>query len=204
MKKCTKCGALQSDERNLCIDCGALLGASMSEAEENRAEEALDAALTGMTERAEDFHISPAERILGIVSILAVAVMIVVVSILGGRKDALQIPDGVYVDRGDGVTVILGTEGEEITGQVQAILRQRDAIDHSIGYALLGMVLLGFSAIFFLLPKVVWWLSTLRWRFYSDAEPTPSALYMAVDKFLKYCCCAVGVGAFALSLVGLF
>ena len=42
MKKCKKCGALQSDDRSVCLDCGSVLGRPMTDAEEAAAEEALD------------------------------------------------------------------------------------------------------------------------------------------------------------------
>ena len=34
MKKCKKCGALQSDDRSVCLDCGSVLGRPMTEEEE--------------------------------------------------------------------------------------------------------------------------------------------------------------------------
>ena len=39
MKKCKNCGALQSDDKTTCLDCGTLLGRPMTEEEEEAAEE---------------------------------------------------------------------------------------------------------------------------------------------------------------------
>ena len=50
MKKCRQCGAIQSDDRNTCLDCGAVLGRPVPAEEEKRMEEELSDTLYGMSE----------------------------------------------------------------------------------------------------------------------------------------------------------
>ena len=77
MKKCVKCGAVQSDGRNVCIDCGALLGESVSEAEKAHTEAELSDKIDTMGDRMEDFHVPAHERVLGIVSIVLAVLAVV-------------------------------------------------------------------------------------------------------------------------------
>ena len=80
MKICGKCGAHQSDDRSTCLDCGAILGRPLSESEERELNDDISDALTGMSERTEDFYVSPLDRVLGIVSIVLAVAMVILLS----------------------------------------------------------------------------------------------------------------------------
>ena len=72
MKKCKKCGALQSDEKTTCLDCGTLLGRPMTEEEEEAADELLDDRLDDLSERMQDFYVPLRDKIMGVISIIGI------------------------------------------------------------------------------------------------------------------------------------
>ena len=86
MKKCKKCGALQSDDRSVCLDCGTLLGRPMTEAEEAAEEDVLDDRLEAMAERTEDFYVPLRDKIMGIICIIGIVAAFVLMGIAGGEK----------------------------------------------------------------------------------------------------------------------
>ena len=73
MKKCPSCGALQNDERNICIDCGKLLGASLSESEEKAENAVLEDTLENQAIHAEDMRVGAREIVLAVITAAAMA-----------------------------------------------------------------------------------------------------------------------------------
>lgn len=199
MKKCKKCGAIQSADRTLCVDCGELLGTPMSQDERAQTEAALSDTVSDMAARAEDFYVSKLSRALGIVSILAAAVLVVLICHLAGTLDLLQaeIPDGVLVMEGGGAVTIFGTGEDDDMDKVHRILRAQDEMQNTLLWALVGLFCFISAALLLLIPKIVWYLSTLRYRFLFEGEPSPSYLSFVVGKIITYACFAVG----AVSLV---
>lgn len=80
MKKCKKCGALQNDERNTCMDCGTVLGHSLTEQETRLEEAALENKLDGMADRTDDFYVPLRDKIMGIICILGMAAAILLLT----------------------------------------------------------------------------------------------------------------------------
>ena len=74
---------MQSDDRTTCVDCGTVLGRSMTEAEEAHAEAVLDDRLDGLAERTQDFYVSIPEKIMGILCILGVFAAVVMLNLVG-------------------------------------------------------------------------------------------------------------------------
>lgn len=81
MKKCPKCGTVQSDDRSMCVDCDAHLGAKMSETDEAELNEEMKEKISSLTERADDFHVSLFDKILLVLNILMVIAQIVLIFI---------------------------------------------------------------------------------------------------------------------------
>ena len=96
MKICGKCGAHQSDDRSTCLDCGAILGRPLSESEERELNEDISDTLTGMSERTEDFYVSPLDRVLGIAAIVLAVAMVILLNVYSVQKNNLKsdLPSG--------------------------------------------------------------------------------------------------------------
>jgi len=88
VKKCKACGAVQSDDRSTCIDCGTLLGRSLSETEEKSENAALEDALESQAIHAEDMRVGARESVLAILS--AAAVIAAVPALLRGAADGMS------------------------------------------------------------------------------------------------------------------
>ncbi len=190
MKKCMKCGAVQSDGRNVCIDCGALLGESVSEAEKARTEAELSDKIDTMGDRMEDFHVPAYERVLGIVSIVLAVLMLVSAWISGARLGEIRQERFVSVGRiddGSGVEDFLWIdEIIEADAATVAAIRVSESLERALLYGLIGAFCFGVAAALFLIPKLVWRLSTLRYRLWFDMDTSPSAFALGVYKVLKY------------------
>lgn len=78
MKKCKSCGALQKDERTVCIDCGQRLGDPLTERELKALEDGLELQLDEMADRCDEFHVSRFDYVLiALHAILSVALIVV-------------------------------------------------------------------------------------------------------------------------------
>ena len=60
------------------------------------------------------------------------------------------------------------------------------------------------AALFLLIPQVMWWLETLRYRLWFDADPSPSFYATAVYAVIKYGCFGLGCVMLIAVLVRLF
>lgn len=196
MKKCRQCGAVQSDDRNTCLDCGAVLGRPLSEEEEQRMEEELSDALHGMSERTEDFYVSPIEKFLGIFSILAAVALVIMVNLIGGWSDALEKQaieaEGYlsYSVSGSGEIHYVtedGVSGIIIGGNPMRNTPAHRALESAAIAALVGIFCCIGAALFFLCPKFLWTMETLRFRlWYHNWDDTPSDFALIMYKVWKY------------------
>ena len=198
MKKCKKCGAVQSDDRNTCLDCGAVLGKPVSAEEEARMEDEFSDTLYGMSERTEDFYVSPLERFLGIFSILAAVALIVMLNVIGMWNDALEkqeIAAEGYLSYqiGNSGTVYYVTEdgvsGVVTGGDTGAVGR---ALENAGIASLFGIVCYAGAALFFLCPKFLWQMETLKHRMWYHGDITPSDFALISYKVMQYLFFAAG------------
>ncbi len=196
MKKCRQCGAIQSDDRNTCLDCGAVLGRPMPAEEEKRIEAELSDTLSGMSERTEDFYVSPMEKFLGIFSILAAAALVIMISVIGGWSDALEkqaieaegylsykvsSSGEVYYITEDGMSGII-TGGNPMRNTPA----QRE-LERAAFAAMFGIVAYIGAALFLLCPKFLWTMETLRFRlWYHNWDSAPSDFALIMYKVWKY------------------
>lgn len=201
MKKCSKCGAIQNDDRTTCLDCGALLGKPLSEEEEGVVEEQLDDQLYAMSERAQDFYVSVPDKILGILCIVIAIASLVLLNMVSVAKANLekQNPDPnrfittSYI--GDTLVNVVGFDmstGESFEPSAEELERlkwqgiQWERLESAAYASLVALVsaLAAFPS--FLFPRFVWTLDTLKYRLWVDADPTPSFFYIITMKFFKY------------------
>ncbi len=208
MKKCVKCGAVQSDGRSLCIDCGALLGDSLSEAEKARTEAAFTDKLDTMGDRMEDFHVPVHERVLGIVSIVLAVLCLMSVWISGARLDAIKSELFISVGRiddGSGVKDFVWIDDLfEADAATVAVIRESESLERALLYGLFGAFFFGVAAAMFLIPKLVWFLSTLRYRLWFGHDTSPSDFALGFMKVLKYAVFVLGCLSAAAVILNLF
>lgn len=191
MKKCKNCGALQNDDNNTCIDCGAVLGKALSEAEAAEINESLDDKLEGMSERTEDFYVPLRDKIMGVLSAVGIIAAIVLLVLVGRENDKInaEIPAGVIVDRGSGFTTIL-SDGEVEYTYPSALKRKLDNVGMS---ALISLVCLIVALPMLIVPKFMWFIDTLRYRMFYNWDTTPSYFALVVRKAITYIFFVVGV-----------
>lgn len=194
MKICEKCGAHQSDDRQTCLDCGAVLGKPLSDEEERALNEDISDSLTGMSERTEDFYVSPRDRVLGILSIVLAVLMVILINVYSVQKNALKydLPENTVIS-GDMILVTDPVTGSVGMTNVHPNALSIEQLDRAMLNCLIALVCLGFSALEFLVPKVMWFLDTLRYRLWFAADPSPSDFYLITAKIVKYVIFAVGV-----------
>ena len=168
MKKCRKCGAVQSDDRTQCVDCGTLLGTPMTDAEEAHAEAALDDKLDQMADRTEDFHVSLRDKIFGALAILCIIAAVVLLNLAGVEKN--KIPEPLSPEQ-----IILNgnISSTEITASRRHAALRR-TLDQSRTAALCTILVCTVAALLLLKPRLMWNLDTLKYRlFYNwDTQPT--------------------------------
>ncbi len=201
MKKCQKCGAIQSDDRTLCVDCGGLLGKPMSAQEQAKAEETLSETVSGMAQRTEDFCVTTRARVLGIVSIAAAAALVFLFFHIMHTLDLLQseIPDGVVLMEGGGAVTVIGSGENGDMEQARLSLMMQESLQATLWWSILGLFCFILTALYLLVPKAMWYLSTVRYRLWFGEVPPPSGFALAVGKIITYACFAVG--AFSLVTV---
>lgn len=200
MKKCSRCGAVQKNSRMNCIDCGAPLGKPLDDKSEAALEDMLDDKLDGLSERAEDFYVPLRDRILAVVCIVGIVAAIVMLYLVGGEQDKIDAADvgNMYFSNNDSISP---DDFFRISGSNSQ--RQRE-VNEAGGGAVTAICTLFVSAFMLLFPKVQWLLETLDFRFYLNADPSPSYLWLLLQKLGAYLCFAVGIGALIFSYAVFF
>lgn len=201
MKKCKKCGAVQNDERTTCVDCGAMLGRPMTEAEEEQSEAELDDRLDGMAERTQDFYVSLPEKIMGILCILGVIAAVMMLNLVGAEKPKLEelVPEHMMITHsGFGTVTAMGFDpgtGEFYEEEIpDYYYTRRRELNNAAQAGLCGLIASAMAVPMLLVPRFIWWLDTLKFRLWYDWEPSPTYFSTMVRKILSYLLSAVGIG----------
>lgn len=194
MKKCTRCGAVQNDDRTSCIDCGALLGRSMTREEENLVEAELDDRLEGLAERTEDFYVPLREKILGVLCIIGAVAAILLLNFVGIEKKEIKgsIPDGVMISQGGGFTVIMSADG---ASDFVYPTRRSHTLDDAGDLAVVSLVAFIGAVPMLLIPQLMWKLDTLKYRVFYNWDTTPSYFALVMRKALTYGLSVIGMGS---------
>ena len=100
-----------------------------------------------------------------------------------------SIPDGVIVDRGAGFTTII-SDGE-IDYQYPSAYKER--IDSAGTSALIALFCFAMAIPMLTIPKVMWFLTTLRYRIFFNWDTTPSDFALFIHKAISYILFASGV-----------
>lgn len=179
MKLCQKCGAVQNDDRTTCVDCGALLGDSMTEGEEKAVNAELSETVTDLARKSDDFSLSKSDIVLGVLSIVFVAVL--AVSILYIRIAAKSIEQAS--DPSNGMSAV-------IVGN--STVTESELLESVAGIPVIGIISFLFAALITLLPKLIWRLKTIGYGLTYEGRPAPSYVYIMLLKFTKYFVFAIG------------
>ncbi len=201
MKKCQKCGAIQNDDRTNCLDCGALLGKPLSEAEADAVEDRLDDQLYAMSERAQDFFVSVPDKIMGILCIVIAVASLVMLNLVSVSKANIEkqnpyanehilatygngaISYAIVFDPSTGESFEPSEEELRIWEMQSVRLKQ---LENAASGALIALVSAVGAFPSLLFPRFVWYMDTLKYRLWFDADPTPSFFYIAMMKFWRY------------------
>lgn len=194
MKKCDNCGAVQSDDRIFCVDCGERLGRPMSKADEEAHLSAIDASVEHMADPSDDFAVSRVERIFGVLALVGIAALCVLLCVIGVVEDRYQpeYPNGTVLSDTGGKAVILS--GGTLTSVDIPYSAERDALSQAAVFSVGGILMLVWSAVMLFFPRVFWYLDTIRIRHYISGEPTPSAAWVITHKVVQYATFAIGWG----------
>ncbi len=193
MKKCQFCGAIQNDDRNQCIDCGARLGKPMSEFEEKATEDALDDKIDSLAEKTEPFYIPIYDKIMGGISLICIVLSIVLLFLAGAESQRIEdsVPEGLIITQsGSGISVIGGTDN--FSEYIYPSARKNEIVDTSSS-AIIALLSFVISTPLLIFPKAMWLLDTLKYRIFYNWDTTPSSFALTLRKVVAYIFFAVGV-----------
>ncbi len=200
MKKCPMCGAIQNDSRNVCIDCSARLGKSMSKEDEAAIDEAVDGKLDESGAKTDFFYTPIVLRIIGIISVIAIIALAVLTAVTFAEKGALKSEMeekaeelGIFMsDAGNFVFSGDGTDVEALEAYKNNIDAHIDALEDRAAIMLISIVPLAASAVTLLFPSAVWTLETWTWRRMYSVAMEPTFMWLTVARVFGCVCFALG------------
>ena len=193
MKKCDNCGAVQSDDRTVCIDCGNYLDRSLTNAEAEKAEAEIDAAVSHGLDPTDNFTVQRRDKIFGWIALGGVVLCVVLLVIVGALEGKYQpdypdvhpIHESIY-----GITYLDPEKGPVMVSNPYA--DEARALERAAGAALAGMVAFAISAVAFFFPQLMWYLDTARARRYVVGELLPTRGWVITNRITQYGTFAVG------------
>jgi len=193
MKKCKNCGAILSDDKTVCLDCGATLGRSMTDAEEEIANETFESKLDNMTEQTDVFYIPLRDKLLSIVCLFGVVAAVILMIFVDQAKDSLlnEIPDNVKVIVGKDITEVISDGNSDYIYPS----RRMDELSGAAVSALAGILAFIVSALMLLAPRLMWLLSTWQYSLFYGWDTSPSYWILKIRKFVTYLLFVIGVFA---------
>ena len=205
MKRCSSCGAVQSDSRTVCIDCGARLGAPVSSDEEAAINEATLDKIDRAGERTELFYTPLILRIFGFVSAAAMAALVILLCITSSRAGSVR---REMEDRMDALGVVTDGSGDIVfadgSTEHSVLLEYPEKIDEleEISMAALGsLVLLIIPTLIFLFPKAIWSLDTLVMRNVYGVGAEPTFIWVTAARVVSVIMFALGAAGTVYSII---
>ncbi len=198
MKKCKYCGTPQSDERHTCVDCGKVLGKSLSAEEAEAVEDALDNQLDAMSDHSDVFAVSKTDKILGIIGIVGLIVSCILFAVSQTEinrmnrefQEALRAA-AMAGDPFSAMEISISTDPRPTT--------RGEYLEQTVDGAITAIACFLESCTLLLFPRFVWFWSTLRDRLWYAEEPTPSVLAEKIMEFSKYGGFVIGCIALAFA-----
>lgn len=185
MKVCKKCGAVQNDDRSVCIDCGSVLGKSVSDEEEHNYNENLSEYIDDKSERTEDFYVSRLDKIIGILCIIIGLTCIFVMNNAGVRLKEIESDIQAYaVD--DISSVIITANGVTTVLKPDSVSDDKKMLEYAYTSAGISLLFAVMSCLEFLCPKLIWKIESLKYTlWYRNFDDAPSDFAMIMHKFSK-------------------
>ena len=205
MKKCSSCGAVQSDSRTVCIDCGARLGAPVSSDEEAAINKATDEKIDRAGEKTELFYTPLVLRIFGFVSAAAVAALVILLCItssqLGSVKREMNDRMGVLGVVTAGSSSLVFVDGSTELSVLFEYSERIDGLEHVSIMALISLVLLIIPTLIFLFPKAIWSLDTWVMRNAYGVGAEPTLTWITAARVISVILFALGAAGTVYSIV---
>ena len=185
MKKCKHCGAVQSDDNMICMDCSSPLGSSMSESENKAAESAIKEKVDAMAEHADEFYVSLRDKMMGYACIFFSVVALVLILLASHQYNKLE-PD-LITQIGD------FTLPNEV--QITIPTKRMDQLSDAMICGLIAIIAAVFSSLMLLLPRLMWLWDTWKYRAFHGWDTPPSHLAMLSRKISAYIAWAISIAS---------
>ena len=185
MKKCKHCGAVQSDDNMICMDCSSPLGSSMSEQENEAAESAIKEKVDAMAEHADEFYVSLRDKVMGYACIFFSVVALVLILLAIHQYNKLE-PD-LVTQIGD------FTLPNEV--QITIPTKRMDQLSDAMICGLIAIIAAVFSSLMLLLPRLMWLWDTWKYRAFHGWDTPPSHLAMLSRKISAYIAWAISIAS---------
>ena len=185
MKICKRCGTPQNDTRFFCIDCGRPLGKSLSAEEAERYERDIKEKMDAAADRADVFHVSRTDKILGIIGIVGLIAACILFSVSQTElnhidrafKEALR-EAAMAGDPFSAIEIVDPTKPRQPS--------RADYLDNTVKGAIFAIAFFLESCALLLFPRFIWSWRTLGDRLQYAEELTPSAYAEKMMEFSKY------------------
>ena len=138
-----------------------------------------------------DFYVPLRDKIMAVISVLGIIAAVVLLILVGRANNGIEasIPDGVIVDRGTGFMTII-SDGE-IDYQYPSAYKER--IDNAGLSAIIALFCFAMAIPMLTIPKVMWFMATLRYRIFLNWDTTPSDFALVFCKAITYIFFASGI-----------
>ena len=183
MKKCKHCGAVQSDDNMICMDCSSPLGSSMSEQENEAAESAIKEKVDTMAEHSDEFYVSLRDKVMGYACIFFSVVALVLILLASHQYNKLepsrvtQMGEFILPDE---VVITLPT-------------KRMNQLSDAMGCGWITIITAIFSCLMLLLPRLMWLWDTWKYRAFHGWDTPPSHFAMLSRKISAYIAWAISV-----------
>ena len=183
MKKCKHCGAVQSDDNMICMDCSSPLGSSMSESENKAAESAIKEKVDAMAEHADEFYVSLRDKMMGYACIFFSVVALVLILLASHQYNKLE-PDritqmGEFI-LPDEVVITLPT-------------KRMNQLSDAMGCGWISILFAILSSLALLLPRMMWLFETWKYRAHYGWDTPALPHVMMARKISAYIAWAISV-----------
>ena len=198
MKICKRCGTPQNDTRFFCIDCGRPLGKSLSAEDAERYERDIKEKMDAAADRADVFHVSRTDKILGIIGIVGLIASILLFCVAATEQNHIhdawveQIQQAIQ--SGDPFGTIEIVDPTKPRQPARA-----DYLDNTVKGAIFAIPFFLESCTLLLFPRFIWIWRTLGDRLQYAEDLTPSAYAEKMMEFSKYGGFVIGCIALAYS-----
>lgn len=174
MKMCEKCGAVQGDERTVCVDCGAILKDKLTPKMESAVDDMIKDDVSRMNDKIDPVFVSTADKIFGVLSIIFALILIAAIIYTVRVVKNISESDSTHH------AVITYSRGE-----TDVITDDGFNSDEVKKAAFCGIICFVCSAAWLLIPKLIWSLFHFRISMFADGDISPSKEYKNFRKFIS-------------------